>query len=304
MIESLLARASQDEVRHLTSNAAHQHQHAACAAAIGNQHKARPLMPELPEVEFAAAFARRVAVGRTITSVKVLHPSQRRTLPTRDAKSLIGDRIVDVRRRGKSQRFALASGRELQVHFRMTGDWLQPEPGSLPRSVRAVLTFDDGSRLALDDPRALSVLSLCVPAEDDDLGPDALDREFTPAHLGQALATRRIPIKVALLDQRIVAGIGNIYASEALWRARIDPRTSANRVKATGLPVLLRAIRATLEAALKRQERYYGAGATTSDASRFAVYDREGLPCRRCRTPIKRITQAARSTYFCSRCQT
>ena len=260
-------------------------------------------MPELPEVEYAAAIARRIAAGRTITSVKVLHPSQRRTLPAKDAKSLIGDRIVDVRRRGKSQRFTLASGRELQVHFRMTGDWLEPGSGSLPRTVRAVLTFDDGSRLALDDPRALSVLSLCVPTEDDGLGPDALDRGFTPVDLGEALATRRIPIKVALLDQGIVAGIGNIYASEALWRARIDPRTPANKVKSARRPALLNAIRATLTAALKRQERYYGTGAGESDAGRFAVYDREGEPCRRCRTPIKRITQAARSTYFCPNCQ-
>jgi len=260
-------------------------------------------MPELPEVEYAAAFARRIAVGRTITSVKVLHRSQRRSLPPRDAKSLIGDRILDVRRRGKSQRFALASGRELHVHFRMTGDWLEPGSGSLPRTVRAVLTFDDGSCLALDDPRALSVLSLCISTGDDDLGPDALDRGFSARDLGQSLAARRIPIKVALLDQRIVAGIGNIYASEALWRARIDPRIPANLVKPARLPALVRAIRATLNAALKRQERYYGSSAPENAGSRFAVYDREGKPCRRCRTPIMRITQAARSTYFCPNCQ-
>jgi formamidopyrimidine-DNA glycosylase len=261
-------------------------------------------MPELPEVEFAATIARRIAGGRTITSVRVLHPSQRRSLPARDAKSLVGDRILDVRRRGKSQRFALASGRELHVHFRMTGDWLAPGPGSIPRTVRAILTFDDGTSLALDDPRALSVISLHnEPDHDDGMGPDALDPVLRAPDLGRRLATRRIPIKVALLDQRIVAGIGNIYASEALWRARIDPRLPANRVKPARLPALLRAIRATLNQALTRQERYYGSTADGSGASRFAVYDREGKPCRRCGTPIKRITQAARSTYCCSRCQ-
>jgi formamidopyrimidine-DNA glycosylase len=108
---------------------------------------------------------------------------------------------------------------------------------------------------------------------------------------------------VALLDQRIVAGIGNIYASEALWRARIDPRIPANRVNLARLPALLRAIRATLNAALKRQQRYYGASEDWTNASRFAVYDREGKPCRRCGTLIKRISQAARSTYFCPTCQ-
>lgn len=260
-------------------------------------------MPELPEVEYAAAIARRIVVGRTITSVRVLHPSQRRSLPARDAKSLVGDRILDVQRRGKSQRFRLASGRELHVHFRMTGDWLEPGSAALPRTVRAVFGFDDGSRLALDDPRALSVLSLCAPSEDDGLGPDALDPALTAVDLGQALANRRIPVKVALLDQRIVAGIGNIYASEALWRARIDPRIPANRVKPATLLALLSAIRATLIAALKRQERYYGSNAPPNESSRFAVYDREVLPCRRCRTPIKRITQAARSTYYCPKCQ-
>ena len=261
-------------------------------------------MPELPEVEHATAIARRIAVGRTITSVRVLHHSQRRSLPARAAKSLIGDRILDVQRRGKSQRFRLASGRELHVHFRMTGDWLEPGTSELPRTVRAVFGFDDGSRLVLDDPRALSVVSLCAsPAADDGLGPDALDPGLTATAFAAALATRRIPIKVALLDQRVVAGIGNIYASEALWRARIDPRTPSRRVDPSALRTLLRAIRTTLTAALKRQERYYNSNATADEGSRFAVYDREGEPCRRCRSRIKRITQAARSTYYCPKCQ-
>jgi formamidopyrimidine-DNA glycosylase len=258
-------------------------------------------MPELPEVEHAAAIARAVAAGRTITSVSVRHRSQRRGLPANEARSLVGDRIVAVVRRGKSQRFQLASGRELLVHFRMTGDWLLPGPGPLPRSVRAVLSFGDGGRLALDDPRALSVLSLCaVPNEDDGLGPDALDTALTAGRLAASLSSRRIPIKVALLDQAIIAGVGNIYASEALWRSRIDPRIPANRLTTPRLGALLRAVRSTLNAALKRHARYYG---SEEDAGRFAVYDREGEPCRRCRSPIMRITQAARSTYFCASCQ-
>jgi formamidopyrimidine-DNA glycosylase len=261
-------------------------------------------MPELPEVELAAATARAIAVGRTITSVTLRHPSQRRGLPGKDARSLIGDRVLAVERRGKSQRFKLESGRELHVHFRMTGDWLVPERGPLPRTVRALISFDDGGRLALDDPRALSVLSLCVaPGDDDGLGPDALDPALTARQLAEALRGRRIPIKVALLDQAIVAGIGNIYAAEALWRARIDPRTPANTLPVTRLGPLLRAIRATLKAAIERQQRYHGADGTLDKGARFAVYDREGNPCRRCRTRIKRLTQAARSTYYCPGCQ-
>ena len=260
-------------------------------------------MPELPEVELAAAIARRVAVGRTITSVTVRHPAQRRSLPARDARSLRGERVIAVERRGKAQHFRLASGRDLCVHFRMTGDWLLPGPGPLPRSVRAVITFDDAGRLALEDPRALSVISLCAPGTAGSLGPDALDPGLTADHLAQALSNRRIPIKVSLLNQAVIAGIGNIYASEALWRARIDPRIPARRVPAARLADLLRAIRTTLNAALRRQERYFGRNSADAEAGRFAVYDREGEPCRRCRGRIKRITQAARSTYFCGKCQ-
>jgi formamidopyrimidine-DNA glycosylase len=260
-------------------------------------------MPELPEVEHATRLARRITVGRTITSIALRHASQRRGLPATQARSLAGERVVAVERRGKAQWFLLASGRQLRVHFRMTGDWLIPGSGPLPRTVRAVLTFDDGSRLALDDPRALSVISLCADPDSqaDGLGPDALDPGLTPHVLAESLVRRRIPIKVALLDQTVVAGVGNIYASEALWRARIDPRTPANEIPVANLRKLLRAVVATLNAALQRQQRYYGSG--DGDPNRFDVYDREGEPCRRCRSRIKRITQAGRSTYFCSRCQ-
>jgi formamidopyrimidine-DNA glycosylase len=260
-------------------------------------------MPELPEVEQAAAIARRIAVGRSITSFTLRHPAQRRMLPPRDARSVVGDRVVAVERRGKSQRFRLASGRELVVHFRMTGDWLIDVEGPLPRTVRAVIAFDDGARLALDDPRALSVLSLCDGPGEDRLGPDALDRRLTATRLARALTSRRIPIKVALLDQAIVAGIGNIYAAEALWRARIDPRRPANAIAPPRLRTLLSAIRTTLTQAIRWQERYYGSGSAEPTANRFKVYDREGEPCRRCRAPIRRITQGGRSTYFCATCQ-
>jgi len=260
-------------------------------------------MPELPEVERAAIIARGIAVGRTITSVTVRHRAQRRGLPAKDARSLVGDRVLAVERRGKSQRFHLESGRDLQVHFRMTGDWAIPGPGPLPPTVRAIIAFDDGSRLALDDPRALSVLSLCDTGRDEDpLGPDATDPALSADYLANALASRRIPIKVALLDQATVAGIGNIYASEALWRARIDPRTPAQQLSRVRLSRLVKAIQATMRDALKRQSRYYGSEDPEPEA-RFAVYDREGEACRRCRKKIRRITQAARSTYFCGNCQ-
>src|SRR5690554_3075966 len=111
-------------------------------------------MPELPEVEYAATVARSVAKGRTITSVRALHPAQRRALSPRAARSLAGDRVLDVERRGKTQRFRLESGRRLDVHFRMTGDWVVRHPGeALPPYARVELVFDDGASLVLDDPR-------------------------------------------------------------------------------------------------------------------------------------------------------
>ncbi len=258
-------------------------------------------MPELPEVEHAARVARAAAVGRTITSVRVLHPAQRRGLPARVARSLIGDRVEAVERRGKSQRFRLASGRELRVHFRMTGDWVLLGPReSPPRAVRAIIALDDGTRLALHDPRALSVLSLGAPEPDEALGPEATDPALTPSRLAAALIRRRIPIKVALLDQSVVAGIGNIYASEALWRARIDPRVPANHLDGRQLRRLASGIRATMRIAMQRNERYYG---RESEEGRFSVYDREGEKCRRCGAKVKRVVQAGRSTYYCGGCQ-
>lgn len=261
-------------------------------------------MPELPEVEYAAAVARAAAAGRTITRVRALHRAQRRALPARAARSLAGDRVVDVERRGKTQRFRLASGRRLDVHFRMTGDWVVRAPGEpLPAFARVVLAFDDGSALVLDDPRALSVVTLHESGDtvEDDLGPEATSRAFTARWLRTALASRRISIKQALLDQRVVAGLGNIYAAEALWQARIHPRTPANRLGPDRVRRLVPAIRTVIRRAVRQAARY--TGAERESPSRFAVYDREGKPCRRCGRTIRRIVQGGRSTYFCPNCQ-
>ena len=122
------------------------------------------------------------------------------------------------------------------------------------------------------------------------------DSEWTAEQLGAALALRRGPIKPALLDQKLVAGLGNIYAAESLWRARIDPRAPSNALT----PAQVKALRKAIAAVLKR-----ATGSRYTDDSTVAldVYDREGLPCRRCKTPIERIVQAGRSTYFCPQCQ-
>ena len=262
-------------------------------------------MPELPEVEYAATIVRRATRGRIITSACALHRSQRRGLPDAAAQSLIGDRIVAVDRRGKHQLLRLRSGRTLYVHFRMTGDWVvlaRPEE-ALPPHARAAFGFEDGSRLVLDDPRALSALSLWAPGVDPlpALGPDATDRAFNARWLATALAGRRVAIKVALLDQRVVAGVGNIYAAEALWYARVDPRVVAGRLSPPQGRAIVTGVRRVMARALKNPARYYGDG--PSDPRRFSVYDREGEPCRRCGAKIRRVALGARSSYFCPLCQ-
>jgi formamidopyrimidine-DNA glycosylase len=130
------------------------------------------------------------------------------------------------------------------------------------------------------------------------LGPDAVSDQFDTAHLRAALARRRIAIKPALLDQSVVAGIGNIYAAEALWLARIDPRAPASQLSAREVERLVRAIRRVLSRGRDGSGRY-----TTAGSARLNVYDREGKRCPRCRTSIARIVQAARSTYWCPGCQ-
>jgi formamidopyrimidine-DNA glycosylase len=260
-------------------------------------------MPELPEIEYAATIARRAAIGRTIAEVEVRHAAQARHLPDEARAALAGDEVASVQRRGKHQLLRLASGRVLHVHFRMTGDWVEVAAGeSIPRHARMVITFTDGSALALDDSRALSVVRLAAADEDSALalGPEANDPTFTPAHLARTLAKRRGPIKPVLLDQRVVAGLGNIYAVEALWYARIDPRLAANSLSPARVRRLHAGIRRALAKALAGAERYYGAG---ESAGRFNVYDREGKACRRCRKAVRRVVQAGRSTYFCGGCQ-
>jgi formamidopyrimidine-DNA glycosylase len=256
-------------------------------------------MPELPEVEAAVRELRAAIVARAVARVRRLHPTIVRALPDADADALLGRRVVAVERRGKHQLLRLDDGTVLHAHFRMSGDWCVGRAGETPRHARAVLDLDDGSAVALVDPRALATLALRRADADPALGPEATDPAFDADALGRALARRRGPIKPALLDQRVVAGLGNIYAAEALWRARISPRAAASALGPARRARLVDAIRETLREALAAPARYSsGEGA---DAMR--VYGREGEPCARCGAAIRRVVQAGRSTYYCPRCQ-
>lgn len=259
------------------------------------------VVPEQPEVERAAVRLRAALVGRRLREVTALHPAQRRTLDDAAAASLAGRTVTAVERRGKHQLLRLDDDRVVHVHFRMAGDWTIDRAGEpLPRHARVVIACDDGTRAVLTDPRALAgIVVLAADAPLPNLGPEADDPALTPGALRAALAGRRGPIKPALLDQRLLAGVGNIYAAEALWHARIDPRTPARSLGPVRVARLLDGVRAALAHGASAATRYAGDAAGAA----LVVYGREGEPCPRCGGPIRRIVQAGRSTYYCSRCQ-
>lgn len=269
-------------------------------------------MPELPEVEDAARRLARAVRGRTITALQLRHPALARALPDADRARVIGRQVVRVERRGKHQLLWLEDGSALDVHFRMSGDWSVAAAAPEHPWMRALVTLDDGSIVALVDPRALSVLRLHRAGADSlpALGPDPLDPRLDAGTFARALVHRRGAIKPVLLDQHVIAGIGNIYAAEALWLARISPRTRASALGARRVARLLAAMRRALRSAPAARHRGGAEGsaarADTSpgeDAPRWRVYDRAGRPCRRCGAHIRRIVQAGRSTYYCPRCQ-
>jgi formamidopyrimidine-DNA glycosylase len=258
-------------------------------------------MPELPEVELGARLLREASAGRTIAAVTTHHPVYARSLPPADAARAAGHTIVDVTRRGKHQLATLDDGGILEFHFGMTGEWIVGTQHSPAEPfARLTIDFGDGSRITLADSRALGVTRYhpagtpILPG----LGPEPLSADFSAASLGESLRRRKGPIKVALLDQAVVAGLGNIYAAEALWLAQISPRAPAASMSRARRARLVQAIRHVLRRApaARYTDRENG-------ARQWRVYDREGKSCRRCGAPVARIVQAARSTYYCRHCQ-
>jgi formamidopyrimidine-DNA glycosylase len=261
-------------------------------------------MPELPEITAAALQLSSALKGKTLARAETLHKSFTRRLPKKHSASLPGRTVSTVTRRGKHQLLHFTDGAVLLAHFRLNGEWDVARDGDpIPRFARVVLTATDGTRVSLVDSRALSTLELAASAEQaaaklPDLGPEPDQPAFTAAALGASLARRRGPIKPALLDQRIVAGLGNIYTVEALWLARISPATPAAKLGPARLTRLVKAIRDVLRRA--PAGRYWMDDRVTN----WRVYDREGSPCRRCGARIRRVAQGGRSTYHCPGCQT
>lgn len=260
-------------------------------------------MPELPEVEHAAQRLRAAVLGHTIARAEALHPSQKRHFPPKAWQAVAGQRIERIERRAKVQLLHLANGSVLEVHFRMTGDWefttLHEAP---PPYERVRFETAEGTRVSLADSRAFGVVRLhASPATVRiDAGPEPLTDDFTVDGFREALARRRGPIKPTLLDQKLVAGVGNIYASEACWEARIHPATPAHTLSRARVGRLRDAIRLVLATA--PSGRYY-ARDDVDEREIWRVYGKDGDPCRRCGSPIVRTVQAGRSSYHCRRCQ-
>lgn len=259
-------------------------------------------MPELPEVEFAVRQLRRAARSRVVLALRAHHPSQRRQLPARVARRVVGRRILDVTRRGKHQLITLDDGATLLVHFRLNGDWEYTRTAAvLPPHARVTLDLSGGRRVSLTDPRALCTMHWFARGAlpEFQLGPEPEDPALTSAALRTRLSRKVGPIKPVLLDQRLLAGVGNIYAAEACWHARIHPAARASRLSAARVTRLLAGLRATLADGHINTGRYHRG----ERAIPFEVYDREGEPCSRCATAIRRIEQAGRGTWYCPRCQ-
>lgn len=260
-------------------------------------------MPELPEVRAAAKRLDKAATGKTVAAVKTFHPALKRKLSPQRARVAKGQRITSVERRGKHQLLHLEQGDTLVTHFRMNGDWeIGKTSDPLHRFARGAIELTDGTRISLVDMRALSQITLDRAGESTvpKLGLDAASPDLTAAHLKEALFKRKIGIKPALMDQSVLAGLGNIYAAEALWLAELSPKAPASKVPMGRLEKLVDAIKFVVGPKGQLPTRYTD---KSGKKHRLAVYDREGEECRRCGKKIVRIVQAGRSTYFCAGCQ-
>jgi len=273
-------------------------------------------VPELPEVESVRRRLAPLLEGRRFERVEVSDPRLTRPLdPSRVARSLEGERVVAVDRRGKYLIVRFESGRALLIHLRMTGSLLHRRDDALEDDPyrRAVVRLDDGSDVAYRDVRRFGTWELLERGEEDvylgaRLGAEPLARSFTAARLGERLANRRAPVKAAILDQRTLAGVGNIYADEALWYAQVHPLREARSLDEAEVSSLHRGIRKALQRGIARQGstlRDYrlpdGERGTMQHA--FNVYGREGEPCSRCGTPVEKIRTAGRGTWYCPSCQ-
>ena len=276
-------------------------------------------MPELPEVEAVRRELEPFLTRARIVDVDLRRPDLRIPFPRRFRSRLRGQTVVALERRAKYLIATLASGEALLIHLGMSGSFSIDPPTPAGRSSRGrdahdhvVIRLSSGATVVFNDPRRFGLMTLLTPAERSRhpvlsrLGPEPLSPAFDANALAQALRGKKAALKVALLDQRVVAGLGNIYASEALHLARLSPFRRASTIATHGGAP--RPAASHLVGAIKRVLARAIARTTASSAyrsARFRVYDREGQPCPRpcCDGIIRRRTQAGRSTFFCPVCQ-
>jgi formamidopyrimidine-DNA glycosylase len=266
-------------------------------------------MPELPEVETIKNELSPHIVGRTIKGVDVFwNKMVRRPSVTEFKHRVIGNKITALSRRGKYLFFHLNDDGVLVMHMKMTGSLLVNPPED--KFSRAIFHLDNGDAMHFRDPRKFGVMWLAEDESDVDtmLGPEPLDRVFTPATLAGLLKDRKAPVKAVILDQSVIAGIGNMYADEALFEARIHPLKPAGELREDEIKNLCRAIRHVLNKALgkggasiRNYIRPDGSPGTAHDE--FVVAHGVGKKCPVCGGPIERIVVRGRGTYICPRCQ-
>jgi formamidopyrimidine-DNA glycosylase len=271
-------------------------------------------VPELPEVETIRRQLAPQLEGRTIAAAEILDPRWTRPLPPAAVEQgMRGARIESVGRRGKYLLWSLSGGRHLLIHLRMTGNLLF-DPSVEPGHVRVRFHLDGGHRLVYVDPRRFGTGHLVSGAAGRDaylrarLGAEPFTAEFTAAHLRQLGRGRTAPVKAFVLDQRRIAGVGNIYADEALFRAGIHPLRAAGRLTPRQWVALRDAIEEALAAGIEAKgatidDFRHVDGARGSFQDRFLVHRRAGEPCPRCGQTIRKIVVGGRGTYVCERCQ-
>ena len=280
-------------------------------------------MPELPEVETVRRGLLPAMEGRLIVQAEVNRPDLRWPLPENMAERLTGARVVQLRRRSKYILADLDRGESLLIHLGMSGRMLvsgvmlggfhldHPAP---QKHDHVVLHMEGGARVTFNDARRFGAMDLVRTDREEaywllaGLGPEPFGNDFHEDYLVARLKGRATPIKAALLDQRVVAGLGNIYVSEVLFRAGIDPRRQAGRISAKRVASLVPIIREVLAEAIEAggsslRDHRQADGELGYFQHSFRVYDREDEPCSTCGTPIRRIVQSGRSSFFCPACQ-
>lgn len=282
-------------------------------------------MPELPEVETVRRGLEPVMTGQRITCATVNRPDLRWPLPDQMAERLTGASVLQLRRRSKYILADLDTKETLLIHLGMSGRMLISgsvlgrfaQTHSAPQKHdHVILDMSGGARITFNDPRRFGAMDLIYSGDTDDhwllktLGPEPYDNTYSPAYLIGALKTKRSPIKSALLDQRVVAGLGNIYVCEALWRAGISPKRQAAKISAERITTLAQMIRETLDDAIAAggsslRDYRQADGALGYFQHSFAVYGREGAPCKTpgCIGEIRREVQSGRSSFYCLQCQ-